>query len=69
MDAIIKEWLDTLDKSKIDEEIEQTTAAISNERLWASGAPDEETAAMHEANIERYEEYIRILEEMKNEEG
>jgi len=67
MDAIIKEWLDNLDKSKIGDEIEQTKGAIANERLWANGAPDEETAAMHEANIERYEEYIRILEGMKQE--
>lgn len=30
--------------------MEQYQVAASNERLWAKGAPDQETAAMHERN-------------------
>ena len=29
---------------------EQYEGAASNERLWAKGSPDQETAAMHEHN-------------------
>lgn len=29
---------------------EQYEGAASNERLWAKGAPEQETAAMHESN-------------------
>lgn len=29
---------------------EQNSCAASNERLWAKGSPDQETAAMHESN-------------------
>jgi hypothetical protein len=29
---------------------EQYEGAASNERLWAKGAPDRETAVMHESN-------------------
>lgn len=29
---------------------EEYRAAASNERLWAKGAPDQETAVMHEQN-------------------
>ena len=29
---------------------EQYEGAASNERLWAKGAPDQETAEMHESN-------------------
>lgn len=31
---------------------EQYEAAASNERLWAKGSPDVETARMHEENAE-----------------
>ena len=31
---------------------EEYTVAASNERLWAKGAPDNETAQMHEENAE-----------------
>ena len=58
----IKEWL----KAMYNEEIEQTTGSISNERLWANGAPDEETAQMHLDNIEELERYLEILEGLKN---
>jgi hypothetical protein len=30
--------------------MEQYQVAASNERLWAKGAPDQETAEMHESN-------------------
>ena len=31
---------------------EEYTVAASNERLWAKGAPDSETAQLHEENAE-----------------
>lgn len=33
--------------------VEEYEAAASNERLWAKGASDSETAQMHEENAER----------------
>lgn len=32
--------------------VEQYEVAASNERLWAKGSPDPETAQMHEENAE-----------------
>lgn len=32
--------------------MEQYQVAASNERLWAKGAPNQETATMHESNAE-----------------
>lgn len=32
--------------------MEQYQVAASNERLWAKGSPDQETAEMHECNAE-----------------
>lgn len=39
---------------------EQYEGAASNERLWAKGAPDEETARMHEANVEQNTEMAKF---------
>ena len=36
----------------LEELIEEHRIAASNERLWAKGAEDSETAAMHEENAE-----------------
>jgi hypothetical protein len=36
----------------MEELAEQYEGAASNERLWAKGSPDNETAQMHEANAE-----------------
>ena len=35
-----------------EENAEEYAVAASNERLWAKGAPDNETAQMHEENAE-----------------
>jgi hypothetical protein len=37
-------------KQDFEELAEQYAGAASNERLWAKGAPDAETARMHEEN-------------------
>ena len=41
--------------------IEEERVAASNERLWAKGAPDRETAQMHEANAEEHYEFADML--------
>ena len=48
-----KIWLEAL--------IEEYRVAASNERLWAKGAPDQETAQMHEANAEENAEFADML--------
>ena len=40
--------------------------AASNERLWAKGAHDAETAAMHEENAEGHMLLARMYRRMKN---
>lgn len=37
---------------EFEELAEEYDVAVSNERLWAKGAPDNETAEMHEQNAE-----------------
>lgn len=39
-------------KHDMEELAEQYDSAASNERLWAKGSPDSETAQMHEKNAE-----------------
>ena len=39
-------------KQDMEELAEQYDSAASNERLWAKGSPDSETAQMHEKNAE-----------------
>jgi hypothetical protein len=39
---------------------EQYDGAASNERLWAKGAPDTETARMHEENAEHNSEMAKF---------
>jgi hypothetical protein len=48
-----KRWLEEL--------IEEHHVAVSNERLWAKGAPDQETAQMHEENAEEHAEFADML--------
>lgn len=48
-----KIWLEAL--------IEEHRVAASNERLWSKGAPDAETARMHEENAEEHTEFANIL--------
>jgi hypothetical protein len=45
----------------LEELIEEHRVAASNERLWAKGAPDAETARMHEENAEEHSEFADML--------
>lgn len=45
----------------LEELIEEYRVAASNERLWAKGAPDVETARMHEENAEENSEFADML--------
>jgi hypothetical protein len=45
----------------LEELIEEHRVAASNERLWAKGAPDHETAQMHEENAEEHAEFADML--------
>ena len=53
-----KRWLEEL--------IEEHYVAASNERLWAKGAPDLETAQMHEENADEHVEFAQMLENLLN---
>ena len=53
-----KRWLEEL--------IEEHHVAASNERLWAKGAPDLETAQMHEENADEHVEFAQMLENLLN---
>lgn len=48
-----KIWLEAL--------IEEHRVAASNERMWAKGAPDQDTACMHEENAEEHIEFANML--------
>ena len=50
----------------LEAEIEEAKGAISNNRLWLKGPDTPEDAAMYEGSITEYEEYVSVLEEMKN---
>ena len=45
----------------LEELIEEHLVTASNERLWAKGAPDAETARMHEENAEEHIEFADLL--------
>ena len=45
----------------LEELIEEHRVAASNERLWAKGSPDAETAEMHEQNAEEHIEFANML--------
>ena len=53
---------ENLTKNMILDEIREIKGTIKNEKLWALGAPSEETTDMHLDNIEVLEEYINFLE-------
>jgi len=59
MDEMVKEWLTKL----LTEEIETETITLGNERIWEKGCDDDYNP--HTENIERHEEYIRVLNEIK----
>lgn len=48
-------------KCWLEELIEEHSVAASNERLWAKGAPDQETARMHEENADEHIEFVDML--------
>lgn len=45
----------------LEELIEEYRVAASNERLWAKGAPEQETARMHEENAEENAAFADLL--------
>ena len=61
MDEFVKKWVKTL----YNEEIDNATQAISNERLWLKGSATATEQNAHMENIRRYEEYIETLEGLK----
>ena len=61
MDEFVKKWVKTL----YNEEIDNATQAISNERLWLKGSATATEQNSHIENIRRYEEYIETLEGLK----
>ena len=72
-ETMFKEWISMLLKRNnitetkeltremIEEEIEDTRAAINHEKLCALGSSTSEVAAMHSNNVERMFEYIERL--------
>lgn len=46
------------------EQAEEHRIAASNERIWAKGAPNAETAAMHEDNVDLNMQLADIYENM-----
>ena len=61
MDEMVKIWVQNL----YNEEIDNATKAISNERLWLKGSTTTKEQNSHIENIKRYEEYIETLEGLK----
>ena len=61
MDEMVKIWVQNL----YNEEIDNATKAISNERLWLKGSSTAMEQKAHMGNIKRYEEYIETLEGLK----
>ena len=61
MDEMVKIWVQNL----YNEEIDNATQAISNERLWLKGSATATEQNSHMENIRRYEEYIETLEGLK----
>ena len=61
MDEFVKKWVKTL----YNEEIDNATQAISNERLWLKGSSTAMEQNAHMGNIKRYEEDIETLEGRK----
>lgn len=59
MNETVKQWFRDL----YQDAIEESKAAIANERIWQNGAETDEEIAMHEQNIEALEEYIELLQD------
>ena len=61
MNEMVKIWVQNL----YNEEIDNATKAISNERLWLKGSATATEHNSHLENIKRYKEYIETLEGLK----
>ena len=61
MDEMVKIWVQNL----YNEEIDNATQAISNERLWLKGSTTVTQQNAHMENIKRHEEYVETLEGLK----
>ena len=51
-------------RTAFEEQAEEHRVAASNERIWAKGAPNEETAGMHEDNAIHNLQLADIYENM-----
>lgn len=61
MDEMVKIWVQNL----YNEEIDNATQAILNERLWLKGSSTAMEQNAHMENIRRYKEYVETLEGLK----
>ena len=61
MNGMIKFWLVDM----YDENIEDAKGTIRNEEMWAKGSPSKEEEQMHLDNIAVLQDYITVLEELK----
>lgn len=61
MNEMIKFWLVDM----YDENIEDAKCTIRNEEMWAKGSPSKEEEQMHLDNIADLQEYITVLEELR----
>ena len=51
-------------RTAFEEQAEEHRVAASNERIWAKGAPNEETAGMHEDNADFNMQLADIYEKL-----
>lgn len=65
MNEMIKFWLVDM----YDENIEDAKCTIRNEEMWAKGSPSKEEEQMHLDNIADLQEYITVLEELRENVG
>ena len=61
MNERIKFWLIDM----YEENIEDAKGTIRNEEMWAKGSPSKESEQMHLDNIAVLQDYITVLEELK----
>ena len=61
MDEMVKKWVQAL----YNEEIDNATQAISNERFWLKRCSTAFEQKARMGNIKRYEEYIETLEGLR----
>ena len=65
MNERIKFWLIDM----YEENIEDAKCTIRNEEMWAKGSPSKESEQMHLDNIAVLQDYITVLEELKENVG